>query len=109
MFSLLLMLVMAALPLFGVKEEWMCWAYAAGAGITLLVRLTQRYEGKNLRIKRLYRMNTVAAIMFCVSAALTFYSKGTGDWIALLLAGSVMQIYVSFMVDKLNKGEQKKL
>lgn len=100
MVALILMLVMAALPLFDINEEWMRWAYAAGAGVIFVMRLTQRYSGENLRIKRLYRLNIVAAMMFCASAALTFFSVGTGDWIALLMAGAVMQLYVSFMIDK---------
>lgn len=105
--SLLVMLVMAVLPLFTEATEWMRWGYAAGAGVTLLVRLTQRYPGKNIRIKRLYGMNVVAAVMYCISAALPFYNEGTSDWIALLMAGAVMQTYASFMIDKLSAKEQK--
>lgn len=102
--GLLDMLVMAVLPLVDINQEWMRWAYAAGAAIVLAARLTQHYPGKDLRIKRLYRMNTIAAVMFCTSAALTFYSKGTSDWIALLMAGAVMQGYASFMIDKKAQG-----
>lgn len=103
--ALLVMLIMAAMPLFNINEEWMRWVYASAAAVVLLVRLTQRYKGSNLRIKRLYMQNIVAALLFCASALLTFYSKGTNDWIAFLMAGSVLQIYVAFMLDKLNGKE----
>lgn len=98
--GLLVMLVMAAMPLLNINEEWMRWVYAAGAALVLVVRLTQRYKGKNLRIRRLYVMQVMAAVMFCLSAFLTYYSAGTTDWIAFLMAGSVLQIYAAFMIDK---------
>ncbi len=98
--GVLVMLVMAFLPLVDINEDWMRWAYAGGAAVTLIVRLTQRYTGKNFRIRRLYIMSTMAAVLYCVSAALTFYGKGTSDWIALLMAGAVLQMYSSFMIDR---------
>jgi hypothetical protein len=36
-----------------------------------------------------------------------FYSPGTNDWIAFLLAGLVMQIYASWMIDYENKKQQE--
>jgi len=36
-----------------------------------------------------------------------FISQGTNDWIAFLLAGLIMQIYASWMIDReLNKTER---
>lgn len=105
--GLLVMLVMAAMPLLNINEEWMRWVYAAGAALVLVVRLTQRYKGKNLRIRRLYVMQVMAAVMFCLSAFLTYYSTGTTDWIAFLMAGSVLQIYAAFMIDKEKEKEAK--
>ncbi|MBQ0069982.1 MAG: hypothetical protein KBT09_09570 [Bacteroidales bacterium] len=105
--GLLIMLVMAVMPLLNINEEWMRWVYAAGAALVLVVRLTQRYKGKNLRIRRLYVMQVMAAVMFCLSAFLTYYSTGTTDWIAFLMAGSVLQIYASFVIDKEKEKEQK--
>lgn len=105
--GLLIMLVMAVMPLLNINEEWMRWVYAAGAALVLVVRLSQRYKGKNLRIRRLYVMQVMAAVMFCLSAFLTYYSTGTTDWIAFLMAGSVLQIYASFVIDKEKEKEQK--
>ncbi|MCQ2288446.1 MAG: hypothetical protein MJZ74_05050 [Muribaculaceae bacterium] len=105
--GLLIMLAMAALPLLDIMFEWMPWVYATGAAIVFIARLTTRYHGDNLRAKRLHTMLTTAAIMYCASAALIFYSKGTSDWIALLLAGAVMQTYATFMLEKVEKTEKK--
>lgn len=107
--GLLVMLVMAFLPLIDINEQWMRWGYAGGAALTLIVRLTMRYKGKNYRIRRLYIIALMAPVMYCVSAALTFYGKGTSDWIALLMAGAALQMYSSFMIDRETaKDAQKK-
>ena len=108
--GLLLMMVMALLPLVLAEPSentltWLRWAYAAGAAVVLVTRLLQRYKGKNLRIKRLYRINVVSAVLYCVSAAMPFYSRGTTDWVAFLLAGAVLQMYASYMIERELKKE----
>lgn len=105
--GLLVMFAMAVMPLLDINQEWMRWTYAAGAGIVLLARLTQRYNGNNLRIRRLYIMNIVAAAMFCTSAFLTLYYPGTTDWIAFLLSGALLQVYAGYMIDKEKANEAK--
>ena len=98
--GLLTMLAMAVLPLLNINEEWTRWAYAAGAAVTLIARLTAMGQGVNLREKRLNWLGVVSAALFVISAAMIFYSTGTNDWIAFLLAGAVMQLYVSYMLPR---------
>ncbi len=105
--GLLIMLVMAVMPLLNTNLMWMRWAFAAGAVIVLIARILGVYNGPVLRIKRLHRLLILSAILYCGSAATMFYSRGTNDWIAFLLAGLVMQIYASWMIDYENKKEQK--
>lgn len=105
--GLLIMLVMAVMPLLNINLMWMRWAFAAGAVIVLIARILGVYNGPVLRIKRLHRLLILSAILYCGSAATMFYSRGTNDWIAFLLAGLVMQIYASWMIDYENKKEQK--
>ena len=105
--GLLIMLVMAILPLLNINLMWMRWAFAAGAAIVLVARIVGTYNGPVLRIKRLHRLLILSAILYCGSAATMFYSSGTNDWIAFLLAGLVMQVYASWMIDYENKKQQK--
>lgn len=105
--GLLIMLVMAVMPLLNINLMWMRWVFAAGAVIVLIARILGVYNGPVLRIKRLHRLLILSAILYCGSAATMFYSRGTNDWIAFLLAGLVMQIYASWMIDYENKKEQK--
>lgn len=115
--AMLLLLVTAAIPMFAtglsLTSLKMCkWLYALAAVLALAVRLTERYEGDNLRIRRLYRMAKVSAMLYVVSAFFVVYplvsdaaAYDNRDWIAFLMAGAVMQIYVTFAVEH----EQKKL
>lgn len=101
--GLMVMLVMAVLPLFNIMHEWMRWAYAAGAVAVLVARLFTRYDGNNLRVKRLYRINIVSAVLYCASAAMIFWGTGRTDWIAFLLAGCILQSYATTMIERETK------
>ena len=110
--GLLVMAFMAMMPLlnlFGANREWMRWAFAAGAAIVLVGRVLGIYRGESLRIRRLHRILITSAVLYCASALTMFLSNGTNDWVAFLLAGLVIQIYASWMIDYENKktgGEQ---
>ncbi len=101
--AMLILLVCALLPLLDVFIPWLKWVYAFGAVLALAERMTERYHGKNVRIARLYRLGKVSAMLYCVSAFLLIYplsGAATGrDWLAFLMAGALMQIYVSFAYD----------
>ena len=105
--GLLIMAVMALLPLLNINQEWMRWAFAAGALIVLVARFMGVYRGPSLRIKRLHRLFIYSAILYCASALMMFISLGTNDWIAFLLAGLVMQCYASWMIERESKKEEK--
>lgn len=105
--GLLIMLVMALLPLLNINFMWMRWAFATGAAIVLVARFLGAYDGPSLRVKRLHRLLILSACLYCASAATMFFSRGTNDWIAFLLAGLVMQIYASWMIDYEAKKAEK--
>ena len=98
--GLLVMLVMALMPILNLNQEWMRWAFAVGAVTVLVGRLMGTYNGPSLRIKRLHRILITSAIMYCASAVMMFLSRGTNDWIGFLLAGVVVQVYASWMIDR---------
>ena len=112
--GMVMLVVSAAFPLLGVWPEGMLlmrYIFAAGAATVLAVRLTEVYEGKNLRVKRLHSLERVSAFLYCVSAFLLFFygnRLGGGDWIAFLLAGAIMQIYTSFMIQHEEEKDAKK-
>ena len=105
--GLLIMAVMALLPLLNINHMWMRWAFAAGALIVLVGRIIGNYKGPSLRIKRLHRILISSGILYCASALMMFVSQGTNDWIAFLLAGLVMQMYASWMIEREEKKTEK--
>ncbi len=105
--GLLIMAVMALLPLLNINHMWMRWAFAAGAFLVLVGRIIGIYKGPSLRVKRLHRILISSAILYCASALMMFISRGTNDWIAFLLAGLVMQMYASWMIEREEKKTEK--
>jgi len=105
--GLLIMAVMALLPLLNINHMWMRWAFAAGALMVLVGRIIGIYKGPSLRVKRLHRILISSAILYCASALMMFISRGTNDWIAFLLAGLVMQMYASWMIEREEKKTEK--
>ena len=107
--GMLAMFVTAVLPLADVYWEYSKYVFGLGAALVFMVRLVERYDGDNLRIKRLYRMQRISALLYCVSAFLLIYPGfNTRDWLAFLLAGAVLQIYAMFTIDHELKKERKK-
>lgn len=100
MVGLLAMLVTAMLPLFTASQDWMRWGFAAGAALVLVVRLLDTKSRGTLRERRLRWLGVLGALLYCGAAATIFYSPGTQDWVAFLLAGAVMQMYVGYMLPR---------
>ena len=98
--GLLVMVVMAVMPLLNINQQWMRWAFAAGAFIVLMGRALGLRRDVSLRARRLYHLLVTSALLYCASAAMMFYSSGTNDWIAFLLGGVAMQLYASWMIDR---------
>ena len=98
--GLLLMVVMAIMPLLEIKQQWMRWAYAAGALIVLAARIVGNDNEGSLRVRRLHRILISSGILYCASAAMMFLPDGGNNWIGFLLAGVVTQLYASWMIER---------
>lgn len=107
--GLLTMLVMAIMPLFNdlVEAEWMLWGYTAGALIVLAGRLIGFMSDCSLRLRRLQHILILSALLFCASASVRFIPEVQKNWIALLMAGLVVQLYASWMIDREVKKNEK--
>ena len=109
--GMLILLAMAIMPLVGIMYPWIKYVYAFGAVLTLIARIIDKYTGKNLTLRRLYRIQMVSSVLYCASAAVLCISMGDyvseKDWLAFLTAGAVMQIYSSFRIQKEEQKEAK--
>lgn len=107
--SMLLIVAGTVLPLFNTGGILFKYIYATGALLLLIGRLLTPYKGDDLRVKRLYRIETWSAIFFCVAVFFMFYEgAGRTDWLAFTLAGGIIQIYTSIMIPRaIAKAAQK--
>ena len=62
--SMLLIVAGTVLPLFNTGGILFKYIYATGALLLLIGRLLTPYKGDDLRVKRLYRIETWSAIFF---------------------------------------------
>lgn len=113
--AMLMILIPVVLNLLLIDWPWLNYVFATGAVAALVVRILDRYNGDNLRIKRLYRIATVSAICYCLSAYLKFSAElyifpyATGrDWLAFMMAGAALQVYTAFMIDHAEKKEKER-
>lgn len=108
--GLLMMAVMAVTPLLvnhNINLELMRWIYTAGAIIVLAGRLVGAYRGPSFRLMRLHVILIFSALLYCASASMMFIFQGTNNWIAFLLAGLIVQLYASWMIDREQQKEEK--
>ncbi|MDE5745228.1 MAG: hypothetical protein K2H84_06165 [Paramuribaculum sp.] len=107
--GLLLVVVAAALPLTGNRGDLFRYIYSAGALLAFVGRLFNPCPSSSLRVRRLYRLEVWAGVVFCVGAFFLFYpSAGATDWMAFTLAGGIIEAYASIMIPRVQEREAKK-
>lgn len=107
--GLILILVGIFIPFFtGPQDDSFKYIYGAGALVNLVGRLFVSYDGPNLRIRRLLRIETWAALFFAVAVYFMFADPDPRNWIVFVLAGGVLMAYTSFMIPKIQRKENKK-
>lgn len=85
------------------------YIYAAGALILVIGRIFSPYQGDNIRVKRLCRIEAWAAIFFCMAAFLLFYERTSlRDALAFTLAGGLIQVYTSIMIPIADRKKSKR-
>lgn len=79
----------------------MRWVFAAGALLMLVSRLFSPYRGSDMRLRRLVRMQAWSALFF-VAAAVFLFIPGSAprDWLALTMAGAVVQVIASLLIPR---------
>ena len=102
----------AVLMVIGAGSSVLMWkgapyVFALGALGFASMQMLQRYEGKNVVIRRLRRMMLLSDILFLVSALLMFASQGNflglshityieyvyNKWVLTLLIAAILQLY----------------
>ncbi len=89
----LLLLAGAALMITG----WTLapYLFCVGALLFAAMQMTDRYEGKDITVKRLRRQQLIGSLMLLVTGVLMFVERHNG-WIVTLTIAAVIQLYTAF-------------
>lgn len=76
------------------------YLYCGGALLFVAMQMADRYEGKDIVVKRLRRQQLFGAVMLLVTGVLMFAERHNG-WIATLTIAAFLELYTAFrMPDK---------
>ena len=75
-----------------ISETIVYYVYAVSGAIIAILYLTNRYQGKNLRLKRLNIQQAIAALLLPASSYFMFHRRN--EWFVLLLVSAFLQIYI---------------
>jgi hypothetical protein len=92
--------------------RWAPYLFAVGALGFASMQMLQRYDGKNVTIRRLRRMMLMSDVRFLLAALLMFASQGNvfglshityvqyiyNKWVVVLLIAAILQLYSSHRI-----------
>jgi len=119
--SALVMVVGAGAGIF--RWSYFPYVYSVGAIGYVCLQLLQRYEGRNIAIRRLRRVVIMSDFLLLLTGVFMFASQGNtlgldrylymqyiqNNWVILLLVAAVLQLYTSFRISNEIEKEAKKL
>ena len=74
---------------------------SVGAAGVAICRFSERYEGSNLRLKRLMRLRRLVGIAYVVGAGLMF--RPYNYWLVAFAVAVIIELYTIFVFDHENK------
>ena len=93
--------VLLASALYITQWEAAPYIFAVGAAGMAIARLSNRYQGNNIRLKRLYRMGTLSSLI--IVAASYFMFKHQNEWFLLLFVAAILQLYTAILIPKIKE------
>lgn len=97
-------------------QEAVCWVFLLGAVMFSVMQMMQTYDGNQLSVKRLKRIQSLADVLFVVSGILmadtawgffrplfanvfTYFTYIYNKWVVLLLIAAVVEVYTMHRLD----------
>ena len=113
-----LMVISAGCFVFFWHRELMCWIFLLGAVLFTLVQAQQTYQGDDLALKRLKRIQSMAGLCFIIGGMLMadtaygffrplfhnyidYVTYVYNKWVVFLLIGAVIEVYTVHRIDYL--------
>jgi hypothetical protein len=93
-------------------QSWAAYVFAPGALLFVAMQLRQRYEGRNINVRRLRRMVFFSDFLFLLAGLLmlanqsnffginylTYLQYVRNNWIVVLLVAAILQLYTSHRI-----------
>jgi len=116
-----LMVVGAAVSIF--RWPYYPYVFSAGALAYAAMQMMQRYDGSNITVRRLLRIQAFSDILLIVTGALMFANEGNAfglewldyvnyvqnNWVVTLLLAAILQLYTTYRIGSEMGKEAKKL
>lgn len=117
------LLMVAGAVLSVLRWPWFPYVYAAGSVGFVSMQMLQRYEGRNVVIRRLRRIMLLSDVLLLVTAVLMFAGQDNplgidwidylvyvkGKWVVTLLVAAILQLYTVYRIGHELDREAKKL
>lgn len=115
----LLMVIGSGASIF--LQSWAPYAFAPGALLFAAMQMRQRYDGRNITIRRLRRIMLISDVLFLLAALMMFANQANffgmdfllyikyvhNNWIVILLVAAILQLYTSHRIaNELEKESQ---
>lgn len=100
----LLLVAGIIVPLFSGATAIALYLYLLGALMFSSMQILQKYEGKNITLKRLRRQQILGALMLLLAGGLMACSVYgipplcKGEWQVALAIGAVLEVYTAFRI-----------
>ena len=93
-------------------QPWGPWVFAVGSVLFVAMQLRQRYEGRNIAVRRLRRIIMMSDVLFLAAAflmfanqtnflrldALTYIKYVHNNWVVVLLVAAILQLYAGHRI-----------
>ena len=104
MVGAVLLLVGAALQI--TRWELSPYIYTIGSIMFAYVQVMNRYEGRNLIIRRLRRQQILGSVLLVFAGVLMFVTKHN-EWVLCLTVAAILQLYTAFRIPNELEKEKK--
>ena len=93
-------------------QSWAPYVFAVGSVLFAVIQFRQRYEGKDLTLRRLRHIQVLSDVFFLLAAFLMFANQNNflhldqltyiryvhNNWVVVLLVAAILQLYASHRI-----------
>ena len=90
-------LLLAGAMLQITRWELSPYIYTLGAVLFAYVQVMERYDGKNLIVRRLRRQQILGAVLLVFAGVLMFVTRHN-EWVLCLSVAAVLELYTAFRI-----------